>query len=466
MKRFTALIKQKRGSALIWALAVALILSIVLAAGFAQAQRQQNMNVQQHIDNQAYYSAMSVNRAFMEWLNGASSAAELAGDETNAEKLLFIDKVLGQPANEDVEFWSISSTAGGSSETFVNFLGEVTLFASRSADKSVITITTVAEYAGSGATVTGTISNVVKEWEEGGGYIGDTRVQVPDFPEESEDYTINQTISSGTIGTVNGAIAVTGNVTANGSTSADTIVVRNGAVLSLTGTGGAQLRFDQLIIEPGGIVQVNHSSTAVAAKNGSLKFNIWKDASGVEQYDNGPIIYIKPGGKLTTTSNAGGNVSLNCIAFLYAWPPVEGTLDTKPNITPAIDFQSGTNSVSFRSVVIQKANDPGVPDYSDEFPPSFSAVVGNITKMSISSGYAIHAPLGYGGFTLANKSSVPANILSRSCNHVGDGNPRFFRDTEEPSLDPFCPHFLALYEPPTPMRSDTWTLDGYGMGQE
>jgi len=464
MRRVAVLIKQKQGSALVWALAVALILSIILAAGFAQVQRLQNMNVQQHIDNQAYFSAMSVNRAFMEWLNGASSATEFSGDAENTEKLLFIDKILGQPANEDVEFWSIPTTGSGNAEDFSNLLGEVTLCASRNSDKSVITITTISEYAGSGATVAGAISNEVKEWEEGGGYVGDSRVKVPDFPAAGEDYTISQTISSGVIGIVNGAVEVTGNVTANGSSSADTIVVKSGAVLNITGQGGAQLRFNELIIEAGGIVQVNHSSTAVAAKDSSLKFNTWNDASGVEHYDNGPIIYIMPGGKLTTTSNAGGNVTLNCIAYLYAWPPVEGTFDTKPNITPAIDFHGGTNSVSFRSVVIQKANDPALPGYTDEFPPSFSAVVGNIAKMSISSSYAIHAPIGYAGFTLENKSSIPASILSRSCNHVGDGNPRDFRDTEDPSLDPFCPHFLALYEPPVAMRSDTWTLDGYGIG--
>jgi len=465
MKTFNTMrLQSKQGSALIWAIAVALILTIILAAGLTLVQRQQNMSVQQHIDNQSYFSAMSVNKAFMEWLNGASSSVEFAGNEENTQKLLFISKVLEQPADEDVEFWSINTSGGADSDNFSDLLGDVVLYASRNADQTVITIKTIAYYAGTAATVKGVISNEIKEWEEGGGYIGDNRVQVPDPPEVGKDYTINQTISSGTIGTVNGAVAVTGTVTANGSSSADTIIVRNGAVLNLTGTGGAQLRFNELIIEPGGIVQVNHSSTAVAAKNNSLKFNTWNDASGAERYDNGPIIYIMPGGKLTTTSNAGGSVSLDCIAYLYAWPPAEGTFDTKPNITPAIDFHSGTNSVSFRSVVIQKANDPAISGYSDEFPPSFSAIVGNIAKMSISSGYAIHAPVGYAGFTLANKSSVPANILSRSCNHVGDGNPRYFRDTEVPGLDPFCPHFLALYEPPIPMRSDTWTLDGYGLG--
>jgi len=457
-------LKSRTGSALIWALAVALILCIVLIAGFGMAQRQQNANVQQHIENQAYYSAMSVNRAFLGWLDGTTyvfTENELSAGAS--DQMRFINAILSYPANTDIDlsFAVASGMAPDPDTAFSDFLGDVSLFASRNEDKTIITIKTTAAYAGEQATVLGTISNEFKEWEEGGGYIGDNRVKVPDPPEVGKDYTINQTISSGTIGIVNGAVAVTGTVTANGSSSADTIIVRNGAVLNLTGTGGAQLRFNELIIEPGGIVQVNHSSTAVAAKNTSLKYNIWNDASGAERYDNGPIIYIMPGGKLTTTSNASGSVTLNCIAYLYAWPPIEGTFDTKPNITPAIDFHSGTNSVSFRSVVIQKANDPAISDYSDEFPPSFSALVGNIAKMSISSGYAIHAPVGYAGFTLANKSSMPVNILSRSCNHVGDGNPRYFKDTEVPSLDPFCPHFLALYEPPKSMRSDTWTIDRY-----
>ena len=214
-KHLVVHIKSKRGSALIWALAVALILGIILAAGFAQAQRRQNMNVQQHIDSQAYFSAMSVNRAIMEWLDGASSADEFAGDEENTKKLLFIEKVLGQPENEEVEFWSTRSPGNGNTDSFSELLGEVTLFASRSADRTVISIKTIAEYAGSGATVIGSISNEIKEWEEGGGYIGDSRVKVPDFPEEGKDYVVNQTISSGTIGAVNGIVAVTGNVTAN-----------------------------------------------------------------------------------------------------------------------------------------------------------------------------------------------------------------------------------------------------------
>jgi len=455
------LIKEKKGSALIWALAVALILCIVLAAGLNQAQRQLGTNVQQHIDNQAYYSAMTVNRVLMEWLNGANST--LTEDEDNAKKMLLIDAILAQDPNIDTPLLIDLVPAGAASGNSEELLGDVKVYASLNEDKTIITIKTIAEYAGAKATVTGRISNEIKEWEEGGGYVGDTRVKVPDFPEEGKDFTINQTISSGTIGSnVNGAIAVTGTVTANGSTGADTIVVRNGATLNLTGTGGGGLRFNELIIEPGGTVAVNHSSTAVSARNPSLRFNIWTDAKGIEHYDTGPIIYIKPGGKLTTTSNAGGSVTLNCIAYLYAWPAAEGTEATKPNITPAIDFHSGTNSVSFRSVIIQRANDPGIPGYSDEYPASFSAVVGNITKMGISSGFAIHAPVGYGGYTLENKNSVPASILSRSCNHVGSASN--MRDTYEPGLDPFCPHFLALYEPPRQMRSSTWTLDGYHTG--
>ena len=463
----------KNGSALIWALAVALILCIVIAAGLGMAQRQHNAGVQQHIQNQAYYTAMSVNNAFTKWLHGTTYV--FTDDELSAgasAQMKFIQSILNQPANKEVELtfdlksgnvdgvstYSGLTSDGGSS--FSDFLGEVKLFASRNSGMNIITITTTAEYEGDTATVVGTLSNEVREWEIGGGYVS-AKVEVPDPPE----YKVTQTANKDTFSsTLNGTLAITGTVKTSGTTNVDTIVVQKGGVLNLDSSGGANIRFNELIIEDGGKLVIDKSNVAVAAKTPSLKLNEWKDENGVVHFDAPPIIYIKPGGQLSI-GNANGTVTLDCSAYIYAWPPKAGTVDTKPTILPAIDFGTKGNTVNFRSVIIQPAipNPPKDENGEYEFSPSFFPELGNLGGLSPSTGNAIHVPVGFNGITTPaeGKTKLPKTILSLACNHVGDGNTVSKSFSNDAKLDPFCPHFLALFEPPTQMRSDTWTLDGY-----
>ncbi|MDR0357331.1 MAG: hypothetical protein LBH63_03075 [Clostridiales Family XIII bacterium] len=71
----TTIKNKKTGSALIWALVVAVVLFIALAIGLAAVSSSMNVSTSRHADKQSYYTAMSIAKAYADWLRDASYIA-------------------------------------------------------------------------------------------------------------------------------------------------------------------------------------------------------------------------------------------------------------------------------------------------------------------------------------------------------------------------------------------------------
>jgi len=510
MRRFSS----KAGSALIWALAVALILSIVLIAGVGMVQRQQNANVQQHIENQAYFTAMSVNRMVMNWLNGSDFS--FVEDEEGGTKMeaatpqgRFILEILKQPINTPIPI-QIDAAATGSD--LDGMLGSFQVYVSRD-ENDVITFRTEAEYFEQTASVSGTMRYQTDKWLEGGGYAeGIQRIEVPPMPWEASgqyiqssdpdlapvNWTGFQSYTSGNgnkdqnykITSADGKSPSLDGLTANilvvgsennsgktvtpgfpdNKTSITTLIVKDGGYVRLESNG---IKFDEIVVEDGGTVEITKSNLGVLAVNPTKKFNE-RTIDGVLSYDYAPLIYIKAGGQLRIASGVGGNITPLFTAYVYANP-------TPPPNRPAIDF--GAGKIEFRSIIVQPSNPnpPVDPDTGDLlFPPSWPADIGDMNGILIpGAADSIHLPIGYGGFNTdqAGLDGLPTTLLQRSCNHLGPNGEKNSSVRKKPlkppsppipgyswKEDPFCPHFLALYEPPLTVGKTAWWIDRYEEG--
>jgi Tfp pilus assembly protein PilX len=478
--KFRNRLRGKAGSTLIWALIVVVIITLVLAAGFSIVQRQQNSAVSQHIENQAYYSAMSANRALLSWLHNTGfefADGELTSGDTAQGKL--IDYILSKPKDTPIKieanFFETGALNGESPRTFET----VTIYATRttktviengsSVQADVITFSTTAEYLGDSATVSGSISNTVSEWEEGGDEEVDTwiKLEVNPAPDKSKESTID-TLGSGNIrnNSTTNALLVPKGITASTFSQTNNIKrIYVEGTLELSNN----IRVDEIVIEPGGVV--HFASNSLSINQGV--------AAGT--------LYIKPGGTVTIASNIGGSIAPNMVAVIYAWLPANasdfGPDDNipvssinMPTVSPPA-FQLGTanNSINFNSVIIQpfipnpplKTDENGdelvPPQY--EFLPSYSPDIGNIGKLiPQGANAAIHLPEGYMGFNAQTEANRQAAMTYLQNNNILT----FVCNKNSPILDwqrvaPFCPHFLAPNEPPPPthMTSSKWTIDGY-----
>ena len=550
---FIRFVKGKAGSALIWALAVAIILTIVIAAGLNIVQRQQNQNVQQHIENQAYFSAMSVNRAIMQWLDNTSYVyTDGENQDGDTPQVKFLNNILSNNENEeialDISFANLTGELPVSLESINNYAK----FSENPAvpNEFTITIFTTASYYGDTATVSGVISNKYEAWLEN---IGSqlTRIEVPSPPASTlaELPPLSDVIGPLNSGNANYGVAAGGNYViqyVNASTSRrygmsqsqngainftcntlvidgkgttgqvqvrtskdiniNKIIVMNGGELYLSGNGG---RFDELVIESGGKVIVDNSNYSGFAKTGGAAFNMIYDYTvtppSLIQSDTPPILYIKPGGQLSV-GDANGRVVLDCVGYIYAWGlsdivahglnPENVRINGLPTRYAAIDFGGSTSTVEFRSLVIEAAvplppefssdpssesyvdknatNDDGslkYPHYPLQFEPSYSAILSRLGGLTPVPGSAVHIPEGFADldasteanrqFAITTLRAQNISILRYSCNHTGDGNAVVSRMGKDPSIDPFCPHFLAKNAPPIQKTSNVWQVKGH-----
>jgi len=491
-------------------------------------QRQQNANVQQHIENQAYFTAMSVNRMVMNWLNG-SEFSFVEGDDGTEEAAAdspqgrFILEILNQPVNTPIPI-KIDTISAPSD--LGDVLGSFEIYVSRD-ENNIITFRTEAEFFDQTASVSGTMRYQTDKWLEGGGYAeGIQKIRVPVAPlltdeqfirfpkpetdpdnpadeylpisdSSTIDWTTFSEYSSGN-GNISNNYKITGinsgvnlaglnaNILVVGSeknsgrnftitppdnkTSITLMIVKKGATVQLESNGA---RFDEIIIEDGGTIEITKSNLGVLPINATKRFNERLE-DGTLTYDLAPIVYIKAGGQMRIASGVGGNITPNFTAYVFANP-------TPPPNRAAISFASG--KINFRSVIVQPFNSdpPTNPDTGALlFPPSWPADIGDMSGILFSSNaYRIHLPIGYGGFNTdqAGLLGLPDSILINSCNHRGPAGQVNSNLRSKPPRapnppipgyswieDPFCPHFLALYEPPYTVGRTAWWIDHYEEG--
>jgi len=206
---FIRRIKGKAGSALIWALAVAIILVIVIAAGLNIVQRQQNQNVQQHIENQAYFAAMSVNRAILDWFRIAEFTFDYIEDQAAGDgsftivpggsntafpkQQAFFNWILNNTSTGDLNYIPVPISMIPASDFFGDPDGTLTLSVRHDiqpdphdptdAYKNIVTIylKSTATYYGDTASIIGNVTNN-PEVETIAGETYDARIHVPPVP--------------------------------------------------------------------------------------------------------------------------------------------------------------------------------------------------------------------------------------------------------------------------------------------
>jgi len=469
MRRF----KSKAGSALIWALAIALILSIVLIAGLGMVQRQQNTNVQQHIENQAYFSASSVTQAVIGWLSGTNYdtlGGVTAGQEAQFEFINWIT----DPANRNEEKPLVTNALLDPARPE---LGTYTIYVKSSEDGSEITFRTVATHADATETVIGTMSKTSTADILYGEKDPWDPIQVPDPPatinnntlvfhhEDGPDTTLdingipeypNNPSPTGTYkiqGTNGGATVsrVCDTLIAYGNGGTVRIGVNTINLLVIKGNtlvfpvNGFNLSVKTLVIESGGVLSI---------RNGT-------DLGGVEN------IYVMPGGRLINATDANWTIEANITIYASLLPPpapnssqmiaYQTVTSSGNNVTaswptppPGTEFPAyvnllGASNARLGNIIVQPAN----PDLAGTSQQSYWPILAGLDGMTMAQSALVHIPFGYG--------TIPSSVRSRACSETQAnflaylGNPSLSaselaraESVRRDAPPPYCPHFEAL----------------------
>ena len=410
-------LKRKDGSTLIWALIVVVIITLVLAAGFNMVQRQQNSAVASHIESQAYFSAMSVNRAIIEWLSGTEfsfiEGTEYTGTD---ERVKFINWVLSKEEGKWHTFLLDKMD-------FPDTLGTFEIFVKH--ENGNIFLRTTATFNNESRTIVGTLTNNPSQTVKAGGP-DVVKIEVPQPPEVPEAtgltllnsgnvtgaagkyYMTNRTGNfSGTMSTL--VVQGTTNITFGGNV--DLLVIKANANVNI----GNPAKIGKLVIESGGTTSFQPNS----------KLYGWPDGTNTQAF-------VLAGGKFLNLAT--GQNQSQVIIYAYA-------SDDPKNVAKV---QLGKMTVI--DIIVQPSN--------IEF-GSYSADIGDPTTLDVTG--KIHLPIGYtfGGtvFGLDNFNKLPASVLARVCNPVGTGI--------RPKEAPFCPHYLAKNEPPIITNTESWSSGGF-----
>jgi len=467
MRRF----KSKAGSALIWALAIALILSIVLIAGLGMVQRQQNQNVQQHIENQAYFSAMSVTQAVVGWLSGTNYDT-LGGVTPGQEAQFEFINWITDPANRNTEKPLVSNALLDPARPE---LGTYSVFVKSSEDGSEITFRTVATHADATETVIGTMSKTSTADIIYGEKDPWSPIQVPPPIATVDGNTLirpgmaDVNISTLT-GYTSGAPAGGSYRIPNGSTTTvtsgcnvlvasgnnSTVVINTTQVINLLvikantmviPSNGTNLNIRNIVIESGGILN---------AANGA----------GYEGTEN---IYVMPGGRFINTSNSQWRVLANVWIYASEYPAPATSTPAWPAYTvsgnsavpswpdPGVGYQFPAyvdiGKVELGgNITIQKSTltpDPSLGEIVS-YPPM---LVGLSDGTKFPPGRVVHIPSSY---TSPIPDAVLAFVCTNSTRFMGTFDPVMvagLSPSQRAQLDqlrissyPFCPHFIAKAE--------------------
>jgi hypothetical protein len=480
--RFRNGLRGKAGSTLIWALIIVVIITLVLAAGFAIVQRQQNSAVSQHIENQAYYSAMSVTQAIMTWLHGTGSVETIIeGEEDDplqttvkTPQQILLEYISNPDINAPgidipIQLDMIPGPGVTGSADLDRALRDVQVYASwdwiSEADKTqVITFTVVSNYLSDTATVSAKISKSVDEsgdwhdtglviekiaappapWRADGQYLYPRNPDKdPTNPEDDNkpDYITN-TSDPRVINWNSTVVPEFPGISTSPEgyskiTSSKSLVTSNANTIIIGPPGDTGT--PQVVASMGANVTLQ---TVIVKKGGVLNI-------GGNNFRCDELI-IEDGGRVTITANSSALVGpKNAGAVFnekYVDPPDTGPIvyilpggllsiagdfgnttfsaiiyayaAPVPGVT-AIDFGSGKLSL-VRNIILQ-------PSSSETTPPSYYVDVGTlngVTSFAVGD-YRVHIPIGYKGLNTSDQAFAPEasgglidGVISRSCNHL------------------------------------------------
>jgi len=417
-------LRDNAGSTLIWALIVVLVISLILAAGLNMVQRQQNANVTAHIENQAYFSAMSVDKAIVNWLSGTvysyEEGTDYAGGDRRAE---FINWVLKKDANKYIEL----QIDGIDSVAFPDALGTIKVYVMRDNDNNLY-VKTTATYLDETRTVTGMVTDDPSQIITGGLVVEKMDVPPPpEFPDPAagELTLLNSGAVSGTAGTY-----YTTNRTASLTGTMDTLVVQGSSNFTFGGTA------DTLVVMANATVTIGnpaHIGRLIIEDGGKTNFISNSKLYGVPPEYPVCELYVMPGGSFLNTAN--GNNQADIMIYAYA--------SNDPKKIAVIQLRK----MQVSGIIVQATGEYG----------GYSANMDLTNDVKFSASGVIHLPIDYnvGGvkYDLTNWDKLPGTILDHVCNPPLNGS--------YPKEAPFCPHFLAINEPPVVINTDSWGGGGF-----
>ena len=485
---FIRRISGKAGSALIWALAVALILAIVLAAGLNMVQRQQNQNVQQHIENQAYFTAMSVTQAVVNWFSG--TAYDTLGDRDPAghEQQIALINWLIAPENQGKEIEVLADLSLGETA------GEYKVFLS-SDDGNEITVRTVATYAGATESVIGTLTETRTYGEKGGFTSAWPLIEVPPPPMSFDGHTLKmQNGDEKDVSTYSAGVPQNGVYKiSNGSvtTPVDVLIATNpGATNNNVITLASNVPIGTLIISANTMVIAGNGqgiSVGTMIIEAGGVFNLLQNGTGIQSMGT---VHVLAGGRFLVTNNS--NLDLGADFYVYASdypnPPDTSTQMRNYLNTSSITWPSAGAGYEFPAYIeISKVKSVGnvifqpsrqVPTENDDedFVPSYPPRIPSLADIKgFKTGAYIHIPYGFMDRNILLAGQDYATVRSRACT-INEAN---FRATCLPRVPtaaqiqwamsdevrPFCPHFSAKNEPPIEYFDIVWgSTGGYSRG--
>lgn len=172
-----------------------LVLGILITGGLAVATSYSNRSLDQHVNKQSYYTALSTTKAIAEWLSGTTNV----DSNSSSEQLRFINGLLSSEGEHSTSFDS----------TIENSLGTCNTTVSIDPDTQDITIASTASYNDGSSTVSARLS-----YTEGqsGGDGGKGSYTVISTPEKTPTKTEIETPISGTLSEEDGGFNIRRNV--------------------------------------------------------------------------------------------------------------------------------------------------------------------------------------------------------------------------------------------------------------
>ncbi len=354
------IVRNNRGSTLIWVLILMLVLGILITAGLAIAQAYSKRSIDQHYEKQSYYTAYSATKAMAEWLQGTTITTTSGGavgtepEESSAQQT-FINSL--RTAGTLTKNVNIDSGDMGTCIT--------TFTMNNDGD---ILISSKAEYQGESSTVSVTMKNTTKsettsgEPGEPGGWVAYPIFNVPEKIDStlSRDFnnSINGNISiSGTVNAkgnsdINGYVLIPKDTTFNIHSSGHNLTKGGDSSIALNVIGTFNVQNSNAVINGdilinGGKAEINNNTVITGniyvVNNGSIQINNTGTVTG--------HIFVYPGGTLILN-----NTRINGGIVVY-----KGTIRSTINVNGAVNFPAATYNPEKSGIFFADSSDPDDP---------------------------------------------------------------------------------------------------------